>query len=102
MPWAKDQMVDVLVPLGGKRQESVVPYTAVVYDSYGGSWVYLDRSKDGDKKHVFERRRVEVGATVDGGVVIGAGAQKGDRVVVEGVGVLFSREFHRPPTRELK
>jgi RND family efflux transporter MFP subunit len=102
MPWAKDQMVDVLVPLGDKRKESVVPYTAVVYDSYGGSWVYLDRSKQGDNKHVFERRRVEVGATVDGGVVIGSAAQEGDRVVVEGVGVLFSREFHRPPTRALK
>jgi RND family efflux transporter MFP subunit len=100
--WAKDQMVDVLVPVGGKHKQSIVPYTAVVYDSYGGSWIYLDRSKNGENKHVFERRRVEVGATVDGGVVIGTAAQAGDRVVVEGVGVLFSREFHRPPTREVK
>jgi RND family efflux transporter MFP subunit len=100
--WAKDQMVDVLVPVGGKNKQSIIPYTAVVYDSYGGSWIYLDRSKNGENKHVFERRRVEVGATVDGGVVIGAAAQAGDRVVVEGVGVLFSREFHRPPTREVK
>jgi cobalt-zinc-cadmium efflux system membrane fusion protein len=104
MLWAKDQMVDVLVPLGTERKESIVPYSAVVYDSYGGTWVYIDRSKPGDKTHVYERRRVELGPTVGGGVVIRAdgqhpAAQEGERVVVESTAVLHSREFHRPPTR---
>src|SRR5262249_56660407 len=67
MPFAKDQMVTVFIPLGQKRTETVVPYSAVVFDSSGGSWIYLDRSGVKEKDRKFERRRVELGPTVSGG-----------------------------------
>jgi membrane fusion protein, heavy metal efflux system len=94
---AKDQMVTVFVPLGTKREESVVPYAAVVYDVYGGTWVYLDKTAAGAEKHVYERRRVELGPSVDGGVIVRPILRAGERVVVAGAAELFSREFFRPP-----
>ncbi len=94
---AKDQMASVLVPLGEERLETVVPYGAVVFDAYGGVWVYLDRSAKDAAKLTYERRRVELGPSIGDGVVVRPQLRDGDRVVVEGVAALFSREFFRPP-----
>lgn len=91
----KDELVTTRVPLGGKIKKSLVPYSAVVYDAFGGAWVYLDLSTE--KEHLFERRRVELGASHGDKVVIIPGLKKEDLVVVEGAGVLFSRDFFRPP-----
>ena len=105
VPFAKDQMVTVFVPLGRERVESVVPYSAVVFDAFGGSWIYLDLGAE-KNRHRFERRRVELGATVtikgkDGKavdqVVIRPVARAGERVVTSGAAMLFSREFHNTP-----
>ena len=105
IPFAKDQMVTAFVPLGKKRVESVVPYSAVVFDAFGGSWIYLDLSTEKDR-HRFERRRVDLGATVTikekdskavDRVVIRPAARAGERVVVSGTALLFSREFHNTP-----
>jgi multidrug efflux pump subunit AcrA (membrane-fusion protein) len=95
--FAKDQMVTVFVPLGKQSKESVVPYSAVVYDSHGGAWIYLDRTPEKASKRQYERRRVEVGPTVEGGVVVRPTAAAGDRVVTAGAALLFSREFHSTP-----
>lgn len=106
LPLAKDQMVTVHVPLGGKRDETVVPYEAVVFDAYAGAWVYVDLSKaDGDR--VYERRRVELGPRVElpagtykqhrDGVVIRPGIKKDEKVVTAGAAALFSREFYKTP-----
>src|SRR5262249_49009868 len=67
---AKDQMVTVYVALGQQKEETVLPYSAVVFDAYAGTWIYLDKTPEGAKQHVFERRRVELGPTVEGGVVV--------------------------------
>src|SRR5262249_11764767 len=42
--FAKDQMVTVSVPLGEQRpqKETVVPYSAVIFDAYAGAWIYFD------------------------------------------------------------
>ena len=108
VPFAKDQMVTVFVPLGKQRVESVVPYSAVVFDAFGGSWIYLDKGEE-KGKHKFERRRVDLGATVTikekvgkaaDRVVIRPAAMAGQRVVVSGAALLFSREFHNTPAAE--
>jgi hypothetical protein len=99
-PLAKDQMLRVLVPLGERQTESVVPYAAVVYDVHGGAWIYLELPTNSAGKHVFERRRVELGASSGEGVAIRPSCKPGERVVVTGAGALFSREFHRPPVDE--
>ena len=65
---------------------------------HGGAWVYLDRTKDTAKGCVYERRRVELGPTVGKDVVVRKLEWKdGDRVVVQDVGSLYSREFYKPP-----
>lgn len=91
---AKDQMLTIHLPLGQKRAESVVPYAAIIYDAFGGTWVYLERTKAQDKVHRFERRRVELGPPVEGGVIIRPRLSADERVVTAGAGALFSREFH--------
>ncbi len=96
LDFAKDQMLTVYVPLDQKRTESVVPYGAVVFDAFGGSWIYLDRTADkGQPK--YQRRRVKLGPLVEGGVVIWPTAATGDLVVTAHAADLFSREFHSPP-----
>ena len=97
--FAKDQMVAVLLPLGGEEEETVVPYSAVVFDAYAGSWIYLDRTADSKGPHVYERRRVELGAAVGDGVVIRPALRAQDRVVVDGAAKLFSAEFFKPPMK---
>jgi len=94
---AKDQLLTVRVPLHKAKTESIVPYSAIVFDAYGGSWVYLQKSKDDAKTHIFERRRVELGPSLGERVVVRPPLGESDRVVVTGAGMLFSREFHSPP-----
>ncbi len=96
-PLARDQMVTVALPLGESREESVVPYSAVIYDAYGGTWIYLEKSKAANGDHVFERRRVELGPAPGGTVVVRPPLGKEERVVVDGAAGLFSREFHKTP-----
>lgn len=93
---AKDQMVTVALLLGEEHKETVVPYSAVIYDAYGGTWIYLDQGAH-DESHVFERMRVELGPSLKDGVVVRPGCKANERVVVAGAAALFSREFHRPP-----
>ena len=50
---ARDQMVTVHVPLDGRREECVVPYAAVIFDAYAGTWIYLDQTTDGAAQHVY-------------------------------------------------
>jgi cobalt-zinc-cadmium efflux system membrane fusion protein len=101
----KDRMLTVLLPLGAKRKEAVVPYSAIVFDAYGGSWIYVEVGKK-DGKRVYERRRVELGATTPDGVIIRSPpndkgqtwpVKEDDQIVVDGTASLFSREFYRPP-----
>lgn len=94
---AKDQMVTVHIPLGTRREESVVPYSAVIFDAYAGAWIYLDLTTDKSPKHVYERRRVELGPMINDEVVIRPGLKAGERVVTTGAAAIFSREFHKTP-----
>ena len=94
---AKDQMVTVYVPLGAKRRQCIMPYSAVVFDAYGGAWIYVDKTGTAAGKHVYERRRVELGPAVKEGIVVHPAIASTEKVVVEGAAALFSREFHKPP-----
>ncbi|MBY0525669.1 MAG: efflux RND transporter periplasmic adaptor subunit [Gemmataceae bacterium] len=95
--FAKDQMVTAHVPLGEKHEETVVPYSALIYDAYAGTWLYLDVTPEGAAPHVYERRRVELGAPVDGGVVVRPTVKSGERIVTTGAAAIFSREFYKTP-----
>jgi hypothetical protein len=102
---ARDQMVQVGIPVDGKQKESMVSYAAVVYDAHGGAWIYIDRTTDEGKGRLYERRRVELGPMAGDEVAVRMVGSSGtiepackadDRVVVTGAGVLFSREFYKP------
>jgi len=90
---ARDQMLSVQVPLDSSKEECVVPSEAVVFDSYNGTWVYVELTAP-EGKHRYTRRRVELGPVVSTGQVIRPSLGKNDRVVVTGTAALWSREFH--------
>jgi RND family efflux transporter MFP subunit len=100
MSAVKDQMVTVHVPTGKEQHATVVAYAALVFDASGQAWVYLERTADADKEHRFERRRVDLGAAVDNGIVVRAGVDDGAHVVTSGAAALFSREFHKAPVKD--
>lgn len=94
----KDQTVTVWLPAGRQREEIVVPYSALIFDTSGGAWVYVDKSPASDaSNHVYERRRVELGPEAPEGQVIRHGCVSGDSVVTAKAAILFSREFYKPP-----
>jgi RND family efflux transporter MFP subunit len=101
--FVKDQMVTVKVPLRSQlakaEKASVVPVSAVIYDAKGHGWIYLEITKDGDAKHRFERRPVEVTGSTDEGLILRSNLSAGDRVVTSGAAVLFSRDFHKTPVK---
>ncbi len=82
------QKVSVTIPLRSETESLVIPWSAVVHDVHGGTWVYEQTAP-----HRFVRRRVEV-LHVDRGVaVLGAGPPAGTSVVTAGVAELFGTEF---------
>ncbi len=64
-----------------------VPWSAVVYDIHGGTWVYEPKSK-----HTFVRHRVLVCYVVDDTAVLASGPTVGTTVVTAGALELFGTE----------
>jgi multidrug efflux pump subunit AcrA (membrane-fusion protein) len=96
---AKDQLVTIFLPLAEQRPEAIVPASALLFDAHGGTWVYLERTAEGAREHRYERRRVELGPTVEEGTIVWSkpAFRPDDRVVVQGTAALFSCEFFKPP-----
>lgn len=82
------QRVGVELPLTGANEALTVPDTAVLYDVYGGAWVYVD---GGDRR--YTRARVVVRWIADGQAVLEFGPSPGSLVVVAGAAELFGTEF---------
>jgi len=92
-PWIRPgHKVAVQVPLAGETKRLTVPWSSVVFDIHGGSWVYHQVAPQ-----TFTRLRVEieyVHDTVDGSVaVLRRGPPLGTPVVIAGVAEIFSTEF---------
>ncbi|KPK80984.1 MAG: hypothetical protein AMS25_08100 [Gemmatimonas sp. SM23_52] len=82
------QRVGVSVEFGGATEGVVVPWSAVLHDVYGGTWIY-EALGDG----VYARRRVEVRDVVEDFAVLSRGPESGTPIVVIGAAELFSTEF---------
>jgi RND family efflux transporter MFP subunit len=82
------ERVMVAVPLLSSEEALVVPWSAVVYDVEGGTWVYTVV-----KPHVYARSRVEVRHVTEGLAVLARGPAPGTQVVTAGVAELFGTEF---------
>jgi RND family efflux transporter MFP subunit len=82
------ERVRVALSLGGRRQALAAPWSAVLYDLHGDTWVY-----ENPAPHVFSRRRVEVRDVVGEWAVLERGPAPGTPVVVAGAAELFGTEF---------
>jgi multidrug efflux pump subunit AcrA (membrane-fusion protein) len=82
------QRVGVELPLRGEREGLVVPAKAILYDIYGGTWVY---EKTGE--HAFQRQRILVEYTQEDLAILRKGPAAGTEVVVDGAAELYGTEF---------
>lgn len=78
------------VTLAERRSEEclVVPWSAVLHDMSGGTWVYENTAP----QH-YVRRRVEVSRVVDGKAVLTRGPAVGANIVTAGAAEIFGTEF---------
>jgi membrane fusion protein, multidrug efflux system len=97
--FVKDQMVTARIPIGRTEKGVLVPYSALVVDTHGHSWIYLERGEK-NGKHQFERHPVELAGSDNERVIVRASLKGGERVVVDGAGKLFSRDFYKTPIAE--
>jgi multidrug efflux pump subunit AcrA (membrane-fusion protein) len=83
-----DQKVGVTLTLRTVEDGLTVPYGAILYDTQGGTWLYVRSGTN-----VYTRRRVEVDHVVGDIAVIARGLTAGAEVVVAGAAELFGTEF---------
>lgn len=82
------QKINANLPLRGEPESLVVPWSAVVVDINGGTWVY---EKVAELK--YSRRRVQVRYVVDSTAVLERGPPVGANIVTQGAAELFGTEF---------
>lgn len=82
------QRVGVTLALKTQEQSLVIPWSAVIHDIHGSTWVYENTAPQ-----TFVRRPVEVRRVVNGMAVLGHAPPAGTRIVTAGVAELFGTEF---------
>lgn len=81
------QRVGVAIALADAPESLTIPWSAVVFDFYGGTWIY---EEIGSRQYV--RRRVVVKYTVGADAVLESGPPAGSKIVTLGVQELFGAE----------
>ena len=81
------QRVGVTLSLQGDEDNLIVPWSAVIHDIHGGTWVYEQTAP-----RQFTRRRVLVRHVVGGDAVLAEGPKVGTPVVAAGAAELFGVE----------
>jgi RND family efflux transporter MFP subunit len=82
------QRVGVTLPLRGDEDSLIVPYSALIRDALGGTWVYETVAD-----HAYARRRVFVDRVVGELAGLTRGPKSGARVVTQGAAELYGAEF---------
>ncbi|WP_146502870.1 efflux RND transporter periplasmic adaptor subunit [Rubinisphaera italica] len=82
------ERVSVSIPTLSEAESLVIPVNALLYDMYGGTWVYTRIDE-----HHFRRTRVNVRRTTQDLAILESGPPVGTEVVVDGVAELFGTEF---------
>ncbi len=82
------QKVGVTVSLKAEEESLVVPWSSVIHDIQGGTWVY-----EATGPQTFLRRRIQVRHVVGDLAVLGEGPAEGSLVVTDGAAELFGTEF---------
>lgn len=83
-----NQRVWIQIPLNEQSLYQTIPYSAILYDMHGGSWVYHKTNSNS-----YVRRRVEVLFKHENLAVLGRGLRPGMEVVVVAAPELFGSEF---------
>ncbi len=87
------QRIGVDVPLSGITEAMVIPTASVLYDIYGGTWVYVQESLSESDSTKYVRQRVLL-EWVDGkDAIVSQGPSVGANVVTDGAAELFGTEF---------
>ena len=82
------QKVSVTLSMKSTGNSLVVPYSSIVYDIQGGTWVYIK-----SEPLVYTRVRVDLDHVSDDLAVLTRGLSPGDEVVYAGAAELFGTEF---------
>ncbi len=82
------QKLAVSLSKKGAEAGLAVPVAAVLYDIYGGTWVYRRTAP-----RTYERVRVEISHVVGDLAVVRRGVREGEEVAVDGAAELFGTEF---------
>lgn len=82
------QKVSAHLPILGETRVKSVPWSALIYDIYGGQWVY---EQVGDRQ--YARRRIEVGWVDNNRVALLRGPAVGAKIVIAGAAELAGTEF---------
>jgi len=86
------QRVGVDVPMISVTEALVVPTASILYDIYGGTWVYVQHAQSTDNSK-FVRERVLLEWVEGDTAVISQGPVAGSNVVTDGAAELFGTEF---------
>jgi RND family efflux transporter MFP subunit len=81
------QRLGVTLPLADTSESLSVPWSALVFDIHGGTWVYKRIGP-----HRYARQRVVVAYTVGAEAVLSSGPPVGTTIVTAGVQELFGAE----------
>lgn len=81
------QKVGITLELKGTAEGLVLPWSAVIHDIYGGTWVYEQTGN-----FTFVRRRIAVRFVSQGLAVLAFGPSEGTKVVTAGAAELFGAE----------
>lgn len=73
--------------IGKSSKDFTIPWSAIVFDIHGGSWVYLQKSKN-----TYERNRVFLDHVAGSNAVMSQGPAEGSHIVVNGALELFGVE----------
>lgn len=82
------QRISVVLPFSGFTKGLVVPFSSIIYDIYGGTWVYVNPAPN-----QFVRQRVELESILGNQAVLSRGPAAGVAVVSAGAAELFGTEF---------
>lgn len=82
------QRVSATLTLQGQAENRVIPWSAVVQDINGGTWVYEQTAP-----YTFVRRRVQVRFVSGPDAILSEGPAAGAQIVISGVAELFGTEF---------
>ncbi len=82
------ERVSIILPIRSTEKTNAIPYSAIVYDIHGGTWVYVKTAEN-----TFVRHRIELKSIVSDTVFYTRGPTTGTEIVISGTAELFGSEF---------